>query len=49
MELTAPEPVLYIMRLSKGNALAIKGADHTIYNGHLEKGVMIKKAGCLIR
>ena len=49
MVLTAPPPVLVIMSLSKENALAMKGARHTLYNGPPDKGGMIQRAGCLIR
>ena len=49
MILTDPQPVLVIMRWSKGNALAKKGAAHTLYNGPPDKGGIIQRAGCLIR
>ena len=38
MVLTAPQPVLVKMSLSKGNALAIKSADHTLYSETPDKG-----------
>ena len=43
--LTAPEPVLVTMSLSKVNALAIKGAAHTLYNGPPDEGGIIQRAG----
>ena len=39
--LTAPQPRLVIMSLSKGAA-------HTLYNGPIDKGSIIQRAGCLI-
>ena len=33
------------MSLSKGNALAIKDAAHTLYNGPPDKGDIIQRAG----
>ena len=42
-------PVLVIISLSKGNALAIKSAAHTSYNGPPDKGGIIQRSGCLIR
>ena len=49
MVLTAPQPVLVTMSLSKGNALTIEGVAHTLYNGPPDKGGIIQRAGCLIR
>ena len=49
MVLTAPQPMLFIMSLSKKNALAIKGAAPTLYSGPPDKGGIIQRAGCLIR
>ena len=49
MVLTAPQSMLVIMSLIKGNALAIKNAAHTLYNNRLpDKGGIIQRAGCLI-
>ena len=50
MVLTAPQPLLTLMSLSKGNVLAIKkAAAHTLYNGHPDKGDIIQRAGGLMR
>ena len=43
MVLTASQPVLVKMRLSKGKALAKKGAANTLYNGPPDKGGIIQK------
>ena len=45
--LIAPQPVLVIMSLSKGNALTIKRRNS--YSGPPDKGGIIQRAGCLIR
>ena len=46
----AAQPLLTLMSLSKGNVLAIKkGAAHTLYNGHPDKGDIIQRAGGLMR
>ena len=44
MVLTAPKPMLVILRLSKENDAA-----HTLYNGPSDKVGTIQRAGCLIR
>ena len=49
MVLTVPQPVLVIICLSKGNALAIKRLIPYIYDGHPDKGGIIQRAGCLTR
>ena len=41
--------VLVIITLSIGNALAIKGATHSLYNGPSDKGGIIQKSNGLIR
>ena len=46
MVLPAPQPVMVIMSLSKGNVFAII---HTSYNGPPDKGGIISIDGCLIR
>ena len=47
MVITASHPVLVIMSLSEGNALAKKGAAHTSYNGPPEKDCMYNSQGWL--
>ena len=41
--ITAPQPVIIIISLSKGNALAIKDSAYTFYNGTPQKGCVIQK------
>ena len=45
MVLTAPQPMVVNISLSKGNALAIKGTAHTLYNRPPDKVGIIQKAG----
>ena len=50
MVLTAPQPVLVILSLSNGNALAITGVAHTFIHNELpDKDSIIQRAGYLIR